>query len=75
MQLTDKGKQEALKGATELKKYGYTNYDVAFTSALSRAQQTLAIILKEIGEEGIEQHQDKALNERDYGNNPPADIP
>jgi bisphosphoglycerate-dependent phosphoglycerate mutase len=38
-------------------RHGYTNYDVAFTSALSRAQQTLAIILKEINEEGVEQHQ------------------
>ncbi|PWN94715.1 phosphoglycerate mutase [Tilletiopsis washingtonensis] len=65
--LTDLGKQEALKGAQELKKAGYTNFDVAFTSALSRAQNTLAIILKEIGQEDISVTRDQALNERDYG--------
>lgn len=40
---------------------------VAFTSALSRAQNTLAIILKEIGQEDISITRDQALNERDYG--------
>lgn len=40
---------------------------LAFTSDLSRAQQTLSIILKEIGQEGIETKKDLALNERDYG--------
>jgi len=64
--LTDKGKEEALKGAKELAKRGY-KFDVAFTSALQRAQNTLAIILKEIGQEDIPVFKDQALNERDYG--------
>ncbi|KAK0523301.1 Phosphoglycerate mutase [Tilletia horrida] len=65
--LTEQGKAEALKGAEELKKYGYTNFDLAFTSDLQRAQNTLAIQLKEIGQEGISVTKDQALNERDYG--------
>ncbi|GAA97075.1 hypothetical protein E5Q_03750 [Mixia osmundae IAM 14324] len=65
--LTDKGKEEALKGAKELKKYGYDHYDIAFTSALQRAQTTLKIILKEIDAESLETIKDQALNERDYG--------
>jgi len=64
--LTDLGKEEALKGAKELKKRGY-KFDVAFTSALLRAHQTLDIILKEIGQEDIPIFRDQALNERDYG--------
>lgn len=65
--LTDQGKAEAKKGGEELKKYGYTDFDMAFTSDLSRAQQTLDIILKEIGQEGVSTKKDLALNERDYG--------
>ncbi|KAK0543438.1 Phosphoglycerate mutase [Tilletia horrida] len=65
--LTDLGKEEALKGAGELKKHGYTNFDLAFTSDLQRAQNTLAIQLKEINQEGIPITKDQALNERDYG--------
>lgn len=34
---------------------------------LQRANDTLAIILKEIDQEGLETHKDQALNERDYG--------
>lgn len=40
---------------------------MAFTSALSRAQNTLEIQLKEIDQEGISVTKDQALNERDYG--------
>ncbi|CAD6889165.1 unnamed protein product [Tilletia controversa] len=65
--LTEQGKAEALKGAEELKKHGYTNFDLAFTSDLQRAQNTLAIQLKEINQEGIPISKDQALNERDYG--------
>ncbi|KAH8926444.1 phosphoglycerate mutase [Atractiella rhizophila] len=64
--LTELGRQEAHKGAKELKNRGY-KFDVAFTSALSRAQTTLDIILKEIGQEDIPIFKDQALNERDYG--------
>ncbi|MCO5555678.1 hypothetical protein L7F22_009223 [Adiantum nelumboides] len=65
--LTELGEAEAKKGGEELKKYGYTDFDLAFTSDLTRAQSTLAIILKEIGQEGISTKKDQALNERDYG--------
>ena len=40
---------------------------MAFTSALTRAQHTLALVLGEIGQTGLETIADKALNERDYG--------
>ena len=39
----------------------------AFTSDLQRAQKTLQIQLKTIGQEGIPVIKDQALNERDYG--------
>ncbi|GAA5960609.1 hypothetical protein JCM5350_005756 [Sporobolomyces pararoseus] len=65
--LTEKGRSEALEGAKNLKKAGLTEFDVAYTSVLQRANDTLAIILKEIGQEGLETHKDQALNERDYG--------
>lgn len=42
-------------------------HSMAFTSALSRAQNTLEIQLKEIDQEGISVTKDQALNERDYG--------
>ncbi|KAI3625512.1 hypothetical protein CBS9595_000873 [Malassezia furfur] len=65
--LTEQGREEALKGAEELKKFGYTKFNIAFTSALQRAQKTLEIQLKAIGQEGIPVVKDQALNERDYG--------
>jgi 2,3-bisphosphoglycerate-dependent phosphoglycerate mutase len=65
--LTKQGEAEAKKGALELKKYGYTDFDMAFTSALTRAQTTLKIQLKEIEQEGLSTTKDQALNERDYG--------
>ena len=65
--MTDLGKKEALSGAQALKKNKYDHYDIAYTSALTRAQQTLEIILKEIDQTGLETVKDQALNERDYG--------
>lgn len=65
--MTELGEAEAKKGGEELKKYGYTDFDMAFTSDLTRAQSTLAIILKEIGQDGLSTKKDQALNERDYG--------
>ncbi|KAL8287289.1 hypothetical protein RQP46_003741 [Phenoliferia psychrophenolica] len=65
--LTDLGRQEALQGAQALKAKGFTKFDVAYTSVLQRANNTLAIILKEIDAEGLETIKDQALNERDYG--------
>ena len=46
------------------KKY---NFDLVFTSLLSRAYDTLLYCLKEMGNEGIEVIRDWRLNERHYG--------
>ncbi|WFD34381.1 phosphoglycerate mutase (2,3-diphosphoglycerate-dependent) [Malassezia cuniculi] len=65
--LTELGEQEAQKGGQELKKAGLTRFDIGYTSALQRAQRTLQIMLKEVGQEDLEVIKDQALNERDYG--------
>lgn len=64
--LTDLGVTEARTAGRRLKAKGL-GFDVAFTSALSRAQRTCALILEEIGQPGLETLSDAALNERDYG--------
>ncbi|RKD75071.1 2,3-bisphosphoglycerate-dependent phosphoglycerate mutase [Rhizobium sp. WW_1] len=64
--LTELGIEEAKTGGKALADYGI-KYDIAFTSALTRAQHTLDIILDEIGQQGLETIKDQALNERDYG--------
>jgi 2,3-bisphosphoglycerate-dependent phosphoglycerate mutase len=42
-------------------------FDLAFTSALIRAQRTLSLALAEMGQTGLPEKRDQALNERDYG--------
>jgi 2,3-bisphosphoglycerate-dependent phosphoglycerate mutase len=42
-------------------------FDVAFTSDLSRAQLTCKLILEEIGQPDLKVIANQALNERDYG--------
>lgn len=64
--LTEKGVEEAHAAGKALRELGL-EFDIAFTSDLARAQRTLAIILEELGQEGLETVRDKALNERDYG--------
>jgi 2,3-bisphosphoglycerate-dependent phosphoglycerate mutase len=64
--LTEKGIAEAKAAGRTLKAEGF-RFDVAFTSDLARAQQTLALILEELGQAGLTTHQDQRLNERDYG--------
>ncbi len=64
--LTEKGVAEARAAGVKLKALG-VRFDVAFTSALSRAQKTCALILEEIGQPELPVIEDKALNERDYG--------
>ncbi|WP_456382277.1 2,3-bisphosphoglycerate-dependent phosphoglycerate mutase [Persephonella sp.] len=61
--LTEKGKEEAYKAGELLKDI---RFSVAYTSDLSRAQETLRIILETIGLL-IPVIKDKALNERHYG--------
>lgn len=64
--LTDTGRAEALAGAERLKARGLV-LDIAFTSALRRAQDTCRIVLDALGQGGLETVADPALNERDYG--------
>jgi 2,3-bisphosphoglycerate-dependent phosphoglycerate mutase len=63
--LTDKGVAEAREAGRKLKAQGL-KFDVAFTSALKRAQRTLDLMLEEMGQ-SIPVIKDVALNERDYG--------
>ena len=64
--LTEQGVNEARAAGRKLKAQGLT-FDVAFTSALKRAQRTLDLVLGEMGQTGIPIIRDQALNERDYG--------
>jgi 2,3-bisphosphoglycerate-dependent phosphoglycerate mutase len=64
--LTDKGISEAKAAGQRLKALGL-GFDIAFTSALSRAQKTLDLILAEMGQPKLQIIRDLALNERDYG--------
>jgi 2,3-bisphosphoglycerate-dependent phosphoglycerate mutase len=64
--LTDKGVNEAREAGRKLKAQGI-KFDVAFTSALKRAQRTLDLMLTELGQTTIPVFRDQALNERDYG--------
>lgn len=61
--LTDQGKNEAKAAAEKIKSY---KIDVAYTSALTRAQNTLQIIL-ETNRWTVPVIRDQALNERHYG--------
>ena len=64
--ITEQGRNEAVEAGRKLRAQGLT-FDIAFTSALTRAQHTLDIALKEMGQSGIPIHKHLALNERDYG--------
>lgn len=64
--LTEIGVAEATSAGKELKAAGI-RFDKAYTSVLTRAQHTLDIILRELGQTDIEIVRDQALNERDYG--------
>jgi 2,3-bisphosphoglycerate-dependent phosphoglycerate mutase len=64
--LTEKGVSEAREAGRKLKAQGI-KFDVAFTSALRRAQRTLDLMLTELGQTTIPIFKDQALNERDYG--------
>jgi 2,3-bisphosphoglycerate-dependent phosphoglycerate mutase len=62
--LSEQGIKEAQEAGEKLKGY---KFDKAYTSALTRAQRTLSIILEKIGQTSIPVEKDKALNERMYG--------
>lgn len=62
--LSPKGEEEARVAGEKLRTF---QFDCAFTSVLMRAQNTLRIVLEDIGQTGIPIKEDKALNERMYG--------
>ncbi|CAN1516400.1 GpmA Phosphoglycerate mutase 1 [Fimbriimonadaceae bacterium] len=61
--LTAQGREEASKAGVKLAEY---SIDVAYTSNLARAQNTLALILEATGKQ-VPIIKDEALNERHYG--------
>jgi 2,3-bisphosphoglycerate-dependent phosphoglycerate mutase len=65
--LTELGIKEAEDGAKRLKQKGLTQFDIAFTSDLQRAQKTCDIILEGIGQQDLQVIKSQKLNERDYG--------
>ncbi len=66
VELSDKGRQEAMEGGRVLKAEGYT-FDVAYTSVLRRAIHTLWSVLDEMELAWIPVHRSWRLNERHYG--------
>lgn len=61
--LTDTGRTEARRSAGLLRDF---HFDIAYTSTLCRAQETLTIVLAELGQ-APPVIRDPALNERHYG--------
>ncbi len=64
--LTDQGRAEALTAGKQLKDEGY-EFDIAYTSVLRRAIQTLWIVLEQMQLEWIPVVNAWELNERHYG--------
>lgn len=64
--LTELGVEEARRAGQKLKAEGL-QFDVAFTSALTRAQRTLDLAMIEMSQTKIPVTKSLALNERDYG--------
>ncbi|MBR3134661.1 MAG: 2,3-diphosphoglycerate-dependent phosphoglycerate mutase [Clostridia bacterium] len=66
VELSEQGIKEAKEAGKVLKEKGF-EFDMAYTSVLKRAEDTLGYILKELGEENIEIKRSWRLNERHYG--------
>lgn len=64
--LSEKGHDEARTAGEKLKARGL-KFDIAFTSALTRAQVTCQHILDVLGQSDLTVIRNQALNERDYG--------
>ena len=64
--LTPRGVEEAGAAGRELARMGLS-FTHAFTSVLTRARQTMALALAELGQADLAVREDAALNERDYG--------
>jgi len=64
--LSEQGIQEAKEAGKVLKENGF-EFDIAYTSVLKRANDTLNYILEELGETDIPVKKSWRLNERHYG--------
>jgi 2,3-bisphosphoglycerate-dependent phosphoglycerate mutase len=64
--LSPAGIDEARNAGRLLKAEGI-RFDVAFTSVLKRAEETLRLVLEELGQRDVRTIRDQAVNERDYG--------
>jgi 2,3-bisphosphoglycerate-dependent phosphoglycerate mutase len=64
--LTELGHEEARTAGRKLSEQGL-RFDIAFTSALIRAQKTCGHILEALGQRDLHPVRHQALNERDYG--------
>lgn len=65
-ELSERGRNEAISAGKALKDAGY-KFDLAFSSVLKRANDTLDGILKELSQESIPIIKTWRLNERHYG--------
>ncbi len=66
VELSEQGIKEAKEAGKVLKEKGF-GFDVAYTSVLKRANDTLKYILEELGEKNIPVKKSWRLNERHYG--------
>ena len=66
VELSEKGINEAKEAGRVLKEKGF-EFDVAYTSVLKRAEDTLDYILQEMGQTDLEIKRSWRLNERHYG--------
>ena len=66
VELSEQGIKEAKEAGKVLKEKGF-GFDVAYTSVLKRANDTLEYILEELGEQDIPVKKSWRLNERHYG--------
>ena len=66
VELSEQGIKEAKEAGKVLKEKGFS-FDVAYTSVLKRANDTLGYILEELGEQDIHVKKSWRLNERHYG--------
>ena len=66
VELSEQGVKEAKEAGKVLKEKGF-KFDVAYTSVLKRANDTLNFILEELGEKDIPIKKSWRLNERHYG--------
>lgn len=62
--LTDKGREEARLAGERLRGI---RFDKAYTSVLQRANETLEVALRVLGQSDLPTEYDQALNERHYG--------